>query len=113
LGGVKTALTFKGNIMFNPETATEEEIKEESERQQKEVSEQEATQASNRAKASRAKPKKSFKGRGIKGKGQIVVIAVRKIGLDDGETSEAGEEISIPKDVAIRLQDNGAIKIKL
>jgi len=50
--------------------------------------------------------------RGISGADQIKVICVRRIGLDDG-TSDVGEEISIPKEIAAKLQDVGAIKVKL
>ena len=51
--------------------------------------------------------------RGIEGKDQIKCVTARKVGLDDGVTSDINETISIPKSVAKKLQDSGAIKIEL
>ena len=39
-------------------------------------------------------------------------ITLRKIGLDSG-MSEVDQLVSLPKDVAKRLQDAGAVKVKL
>jgi len=40
-------------------------------------------------------------------------ITVRKIGLPNGETSEENQEVSIPVEMAKKLQDVGAIKVKI
>ena len=51
--------------------------------------------------------------RGVKGKDQVVCISVRGVGLDNNELSIAGEELSLPREFAIRLQEAGAIRVKL
>jgi hypothetical protein len=51
--------------------------------------------------------------RGVAGDDQVRVVCVRGVGLDNNELSFAGEELSLPKEFAIRLQDAGAIKVKL
>ncbi len=42
----------------------------------------------------------------------VECITVRRIGLED-RTSEVGETVSLPREVAQKLQDSGAIKVKL
>ncbi len=49
--------------------------------------------------------------RGIEGDDQIECVTVRKIGIDNNETSEVDETVMLPKLFAKRLQDVGAIKI--
>jgi len=50
--------------------------------------------------------------RGIAGPDQVIVICRRRVGLD-GCTSDIDEEVSMPKEIAGKLQDVGAIKVKL
>ncbi len=42
----------------------------------------------------------------------VECITVRRIGLED-RTSEVGETVNLPREVAQKLQDSGAIKVKL
>jgi len=79
----------------------------EAERQR--LSELESKQSMNKRTFKAEKPEGM---RGIDGQDQVMVICVRRIGLDNG-TSDVGEEVSIPKETAARLQDVGAIKVKL
>lgn len=51
--------------------------------------------------------------RGIKGDTKVICVTKRKVGLDNNVTSEVGEEIYLTKEIAEKLQDVGAIKVKL
>ncbi len=51
--------------------------------------------------------------RGIKGKDRVRVKAVRKIGISDTETCDIGEVLDIPREIAKKLQEVGAITIAL
>ena len=44
---------------------------------------------------------------------KVACITLRKIGLSDEETSGINEEVMLDREVAIKLQDAGAIKVKL
>ncbi len=70
-------------------------------------------QAVNRERAKANKPRDESVTRGIKGKDQIECECLKRVGLDNNETSDIGEVISIPKEIASRLQDAQAIKVKL
>ena len=52
-------------------------------------------------------------GRAKKGNPFIRCLTLRKIGLEDGETSDVGEEVDIAKNFAEKLQDAGVVKVKL
>jgi hypothetical protein len=80
--------------------------------QKEKFEERKAKQARNRSKAVNPIDRDRSVVRGISGPGQVKCISVRKIGLDDG-ISDAGEVISLPKEIASRLQDCGAIKVAL
>ena len=41
---------------------------------------------------------------------KVECITLRKIGLDD-RTSEVGETVKLPREIARKLQDSGAIKV--
>ncbi len=43
----------------------------------------------------------------------IECITVRKIGLEDGSTSGVNQDVKLEKKVAIKLQEAGAIKVKI
>ncbi len=92
---------------------TDEEIEAFNDAEEKKDKARKSRQAANRIK--RMKPESRDKTiiRGIKGPSQIKVETIKKVGLDKEETSEVGETISIPKEIAIRLQDAGAVKVKL
>ena len=98
---------------INPETATDEEIEAFNRAEKEKMDAKLAKQERNRAKKIEKKTAADFSGRGIEGKDRILCIATRKIGLDGGDTCEVDEEIMIPKDIAIKLQDAGAVKVKL
>ena len=51
--------------------------------------------------------------RGVSGTDQIECITVRKIGLDNNETSDVGEKVMIPREWARHLQENGAIRVQI
>jgi len=46
--------------------------------------------------------------------GKVKCIVLRKIGTEDGKgMAEVGEEVSLSRDAAKRLQDAGAVKVAL
>ena len=71
-----------------------------------------AKQSKNRSKEKISKPVATSM-RGVQGKDQVICISVRGVGLDNNELSVPGEELSLPKEFAKRLQEAGAIKVKL
>lgn len=58
--------------------------------------------------------KKVVKKKSVKAVEKVECIALRKIGLEDEDrTCDIGEEIFLSREAAIKLQDAGAIKVKL
>lgn len=96
--------------MVNPEEMTEEEIEAFNKKEAEKMEKRKDRQAMNRRKP-RAK-KAEFQGTKKIGKGGVICICIRKIGTDDG-MAEVGEEIDLERDIAAKLQDSGAIKVKL
>ena len=92
---------------------TDEEIEAFNNAESEKMAKLKEKQAKNRAKPRDNKPRNTEVIRGVKGKAPVKVVARCKIGLDDGETSEVGETISLPKAVAQILQDAGKITVKL
>lgn len=43
----------------------------------------------------------------------IRCVTLKRIGLNDGETSDVKEELDVSKAIAAKLQDAGALKVKL
>ena len=96
--------------MVNPEQMTDEEIEAFNKQEAAKMEKRKDRQAMNRRKP-RAK-KVEFAGTKKIGKGGVICICVRKIGTDDG-MAEVGEEIDLEREIAAKLQDSGAIKVKL
>lgn len=92
---------------------SDEEITEFNQAEQARLSDLAAKQSRNRSKEIVKKPIDESIVRGVAGDDQVRVICVRGVGLDNNELSFKGEELSLPKEFAIRLQDAGAIKVKL
>ena len=97
----------------NPEDMSAEEIEkfnaEQKEKQAKRMRQQER----NRSKASVAPERDTKVIRGITGSDRVRVVAVRKVGLEDNQTSDVGEPLDLPRDIARRLQEAGAVKVEI
>ena len=101
---------------INPLTMSDKEIEEFNEKERKRMNDRIKEQGSAERIRKALAPRDTSITRGIKGEGRrVTCITKRKIGLDDPEqgTSEIGEEILLPRDIADKLQDAGAIKVKL
>jgi hypothetical protein len=98
---------------ITPKDMSDAEISVFNQAEQDRLSDLAAQQSRNRSKEIEKQPIDGSIVRGVAGDDQIRVICVRGVGLDNNELSFKGEELSLPKEFAIRLQDAGAIKVKL
>lgn len=100
-------------MAVDPENMTDEEIADFNKKEAEKAAKRKARQEKNRAKKLEVEERDTSIIRGIDGEDPIRVVCIRRIGLTNNEMSEEGEELDIPKEIAIKLQDAGAIKIKL
>ena len=110
MASVKKASVKQSDV----ENMTDEEIEafneEEAQRKQDLLDQQ----AKNRKSKNKAVPERDKTIiRGIAGDDQIRCISLRRIGLDNDEMSDIDEPIDLPKTIAGKLQDAGAIMVKL
>lgn len=91
---------------------TDEQKEAENERVEKLQAKQEKTRR-RRTKAQILEDMRPKSMRGIKGEDEVICVTTRPVGLDNNVTSGVDEEIFLPKVVAKKLQDVGAIKVKL
>lgn len=98
---------------IDPETMSDEEIATYNKAQKAKQAERMRQQEINRSQASAGADRDTDIIRGIAGDDLVRVVAVRKIGLEDNQTSDIGEPLDVPRDIARRLQEAGAVKVEI